>query len=92
MKFDIVKIDGGYVRNILDNSSDQVFIEALSSIAKYHDLLIVAEMGDSDEAAALLRTLGVDTFQGFHFGRPEIAPDWLGRDAADRIVRSIASR
>lgn len=92
MKFDIVKIDGGYVRNILDNSSDQVFIEALSSIAKYHDLLIVAEMVDSDEAAALLRTLGVDTFQGFHFGRPEIAPDWLGRDAADRIVRSIASR
>lgn len=92
MKFDIVKIDGGYVRNILDNSSDQVFIEALSSIAKYHDLLIVAEMVDSDEAAALLRDLGVDTFQGFHFGRPEIAPDWLGRDAADRIVRSIASR
>lgn len=92
MKFDIVKIDGGYVRNILENSGDQVFIEALSSIAKYHDLLIVAEMVDSDEAAELLRTLGVDTFQGFHFGRPELAPEWLGDDAADRIVQSVANR
>ena len=92
LKFDIVKIDGGYVRNILETPGDQVFIEALASIAKYHDLLIVAEMVDSEAAADLLRTLGVDTFQGFHFGRPEIEPEWLGRDVAERIVQSVASR
>ncbi len=92
LTFDIVKIDGAYVRNVLDRPGDQVFIEALASIAKYHDLLIVAEMVDNDEVADLLRTLGVDTFQGFHFGRPEIAPDWLGNDVADRIVQSVGCR
>lgn len=92
LKFDIVKIDGCYVRNILENSGDQIFVEALASIAKHQELLIVAEMVDSDEAAALLRSLGVDTFQGFHFGRPEIAPDWLGRDEAEAIIQAVAAR
>jgi len=92
LQLDIVKIDGCYVRNVLDNPSDQVFIEALTSIAKHQELLIVAEMVDSDEAAALLRSLGVDTFQGFHFGRPEVAPDWLNQGEDDEIVQTAASR
>ena len=92
MTFDIVKIDGSYVRNILDNPGDQVFVEALAGIAKHHDLLIVAEMVDSDEAGALLHSLGVDTFQGFHFGRPDVAPDWLGRDEAEMIAQAVAVR
>jgi diguanylate cyclase (GGDEF)-like protein len=77
LTIDIVKIDGTYIRNILDNPDDQVFVEALCGIARHHDLLIVAEMVDSDEAGALLSKLGVDTFQGFHYGRPDIEPDWL---------------
>jgi len=92
LKFDIVKIDGSYVRNILDNPQDQVFVEALTSIAKHHDLLIVAEMVDSNEAANLLQSLGVDTFQGFLFGRPDVAPEWLGADTAERIVEAVANR
>ena len=92
LTLDIVKIDGGYIRNVFENPSDQVFVKALTSIAKQQELLIVAEMVDSDEAGALLRTIGVDTFQGFHFGRPEVAPDWLNQDEADQIVQAVAAR
>ena len=92
LTIDIVKIDGSYIRNILSNPSDQVFVEALTSIAKHFDFLIVAEMVDSDEAAELLKSMGVDTFQGFHFGRPEVSPDWLGSDDAELIVQAVANR
>ena len=92
LAFDIVKIDGCYIRNVLENPSDQVFVEALTSIAKHHELLIVAEMVDSDEAGELLRGLGVDTFQGFHFGMPDVAPDWLKQDEPDQIVQAVATR
>lgn len=92
LTIDIVKIDGSYIRNILSNPSDQVFVEALTSIAKHFDFLIVAEMVDSDEAADLLRSLGVDTFQGFHFGRPDVSPDWLGQEDAELIVQAVAGR
>lgn len=91
LEFDIVKIDGGYIRNILENQSNQVFVEALTSIAQYHDVLVVAEMVDNEEAADLLRTMHVDAFQSFLFGRPEIEPDWLGQDGADRIVESVVA-
>lgn len=90
LKFDIVKIDGSYIRDILENPSDQVFVEALTSIAEHHDVLVVAEMVDSHEAADLLRTLRVDTFQSFLFGRPEIQPDWLHQDRAEKIIQTVA--
>ncbi len=83
MDFDIVKIDGGYVRNILDNADDQVFVKALTDIAKHYDLLVVAEMVDSHEAAELLRGLGVDTYQGFLFGKPDMNPQWLNDTPAE---------
>lgn len=90
LSVDIVKIDGSYVRNILDNPADQVFVSALCSIAKHNELMVVAEMVDSDEAAALLASLGVDSFQGFHFGHPEVDPIWMGEEEADSIVDSVA--
>lgn len=92
LNLDIVKIDGSYIRNVLENPSDQVFVKALTSIAQHHELLIVAEMVDSDEAGELLRSLGVDTFQGFHFGVPDVAPDWLNADEPEQIVQAVAAR
>lgn len=92
LKFDIVKIDGSYIRGILENPSDQVFVEALTSIAQHHDVLVVAEMVDSDEAANLLRKMHVDTFQSFLFGRPEIEPDWLNQNVAGQIDQSVVGR
>jgi len=37
----------------------------------------VAEWVSSEEDAKLLLELGVDYFQGFYFGEPTVAPDWL---------------
>ena len=32
---------------------------------------------ESEADAQLLHSMGVDYFQGFFFGEPEIRPDWL---------------
>ena len=36
----------------------------------------VAEWVASDADAALLESFGVDYFQGFHFGKPVLDPEW----------------
>jgi diguanylate cyclase (GGDEF)-like protein len=73
---DIVKIDGGYVKDISASPENQVFVRTLVGLAKSFNMRVVAEWVSSDADAALLQSFGVDYFQGYHFGEPVIDPDW----------------
>jgi EAL domain-containing protein (putative c-di-GMP-specific phosphodiesterase class I) len=73
---DIVKIDGGYVKDISASPENQVFVRTLVGLAKSFNMRVVAEWVSSDADAALLQSFGVDYFQGFHFGEPVIDPEW----------------
>jgi EAL domain-containing protein (putative c-di-GMP-specific phosphodiesterase class I) len=73
---DVVKIDGSYVKDLSASPENQVFVRTLVGLAKNFDMKVVAEWVGSDEDAALLESFGVDYFQGFHFGEPELQPGW----------------
>jgi diguanylate cyclase (GGDEF)-like protein len=77
LKVDTVKIDGAYVRALSESPENQIFVRTLVDLAKNFNLKTVAEWVSSDEDAALLESFGVDYFQGFHFGEPQIKPDWM---------------
>jgi diguanylate cyclase (GGDEF)-like protein len=74
---DVVKIDGSFVRGLAQNSDNQLFVRTLVDLASNFNLETVAEWVGSEEEADLLREFGVDYFQGFFYGQPEINPDWL---------------
>ena len=76
MHVDIVKIDGCYVKDLSDSPENQVFVRTLVGLAKNFNMRVVAEWVSSDADAFLLQSFGVDYFQGFHFGKPAIDPDW----------------
>ena len=69
---DMVKIDGSYVEGVAKNADNQVFLRTLVELAHNFNLPTIAEWVDSREDADVLRDLGVDYFQGFMFGRPDI--------------------
>jgi diguanylate cyclase (GGDEF)-like protein len=73
---DTVKIDGSYVKDLLNSPENQVFVRTLVGLARNFDIKTVAEWVGSDEDAALLQSFGVDYFQGFHFGEPVLDPTW----------------
>ncbi len=75
--FDILKIDGQFIRGISQDPDNLVLAKAMVSIGKQFDMLCVAEMVESGEDAELLRSIGVDCLQGFHFGAPTTRPSWL---------------
>lgn len=74
---DMVKIDGDYVKNLSTSPDNQVFVRTLVDLAKNFRLETVAEWVSSEEDAKLLLEFGVDYFQGFYFGEPNVSPDWL---------------
>jgi EAL domain-containing protein (putative c-di-GMP-specific phosphodiesterase class I) len=73
----MVKIDGAYVANLSASPENQIFVRTLVGLARSFNLKTVAEWVSSDEDAALLRSFGVDYFQGFHFGEPVLKPAWM---------------
>ncbi|MFT4716170.1 MAG: EAL domain-containing protein (putative c-di-GMP-specific phosphodiesterase class I) [Paracoccaceae bacterium] len=74
--FDIVKIDGSFIRNIHEDANNQVLTSALVSISQHFDMLTVAEAVEQPEEAAFLQSAGLDCLQGYYFGMPTINPVW----------------
>ena len=68
---DFVKIDGSFIRHLSANRDDQVFVKALTEVARGLGKKTIAEFVEAEDTLALLRAYGVDYAQGYHIGRPE---------------------
>lgn len=75
-QFDIVKIDGQFIRNIHKDADNQVLTAALISIAQQFDMFTVAECVEKKEELSYLQEAGIDCLQGYLLGRPETVPVW----------------
>lgn len=82
--FDLIKIDGQFIREIAEHPDNQVLTRALMSIASHFDMFTVAEQVETADDAAFLIQLGIDCLQGFYFGAPTISPPWQAPNAAAR--------
>ncbi|MFN3953670.1 MAG: EAL domain-containing protein [Pararhodobacter sp.] len=74
--FDIIKIDGQFIRGISNSPDNQVLAQALVSIARHFDMFTVAESVESAEDARYLVDIGVDCLQGYYFGVPSTDAPW----------------
>ena len=83
--FDIVKIDGQFIRGIADSADNQVLTSALSAIATQFDMLTVAESVETARDAEYLAAMGIDCLQGYFFGAPTVNPPWQS-DAPDQAI------
>jgi diguanylate cyclase (GGDEF)-like protein len=68
--FDLIKIDGSFVRDMPRNDADQLTVKAIVQIARGLGKTTIAEYVQDDQTTEMLREYGVDMAQGFHLGRP----------------------
>ncbi|KPQ06047.1 MAG: EAL domain protein [Rhodobacteraceae bacterium HLUCCA12] len=74
--FDIIKIDGAFIRGVSDQPDNQVLAQALVSIARHFDMFTVAEAVENAEDARYLVDIGVDCLQGYYYGVPTTDAPW----------------
>jgi EAL domain-containing protein (putative c-di-GMP-specific phosphodiesterase class I) len=65
-----LKIDGVFVRDMLENPLSEAIISSAVNIAKVMNAATVAEHVENDLLAHRLRNQGVDFVQGFAIGKP----------------------
>jgi len=66
-----IKIDGSFVRDMLENKRSEAGVKGIVQLAKEYDLDTVAEFVETENVARRLGALGVHRGQGYLFGRPE---------------------
>ena len=67
---DVMKIDGRFVSIATHSAKERTLVESMVGIARTFDIEIVCEGIETAEQAEMMRTLGCDMLQGFHFFRP----------------------
>lgn len=67
---DILKIDGGFIRNIVSNSLDYQIVASICHLARMKKMLVVAEYVETEEIRSAVHALGIDYVQGYLIGLP----------------------
>ncbi|QCF26859.1 EAL domain-containing protein [Hydrocarboniclastica marina] len=68
---DFLKIDGRFVRDIVDDPIDCAMVDATARIARVMGIKTVAEYAETEAVLSRLAEIGVDYAQGFIIHRPE---------------------
>lgn len=74
--FDVVKIDGDFIRGVANNPDNQVLARALIDIGRQFGMFTVAEAVETLEDATWLIDNGIDCLQGYYFSAPTTRPWW----------------
>lgn len=67
---DYLKIDGKFVRDIIEDDKSYVFVRSMTEVGHCLDMKVIAEFVDSDTMFNKLREANVDYIQGYQVGRP----------------------
>jgi diguanylate cyclase (GGDEF)-like protein/PAS domain S-box-containing protein len=78
LQVDAIKIDGMFIRNLVHDHDNQVFVRAMIEVARGLGKETVAECVEDDAALDLLAHMGVDMAQGFHLDMPKADHPALG--------------
>ena len=70
VKFDILKIDKGFVKDIISNKRAQIIIGMMTRMCSEMGIQLVAEGIEDGQQFEVLREYGVKTVQGYLFSRP----------------------
>jgi len=78
---DFVKIDGSFIRELMHDSTDRIFVKSIIDIAHELNMKTVAEFVENDEILQIVRELGADYVQGFAIAKPFVfAPQFPRND------------
>lgn len=71
LEVDIIKIDGSFVQDIAESDFDQVMVKNINELAKNVNMKTVAEFAETAAVVQVIREIGINYAQGYHYHQPE---------------------
>lgn len=79
MPIDNLKIDGLFIKDIVDDPTDLAFVEAIQRIGEKMNIRTTAEFVENQETLEKLKEIGISFAQGYHIARP-VSLDDIARE------------
>jgi diguanylate cyclase (GGDEF)-like protein/PAS domain S-box-containing protein len=73
----IIKIDKSFIKGLTEDPNAQTIVNAIITMAHTLNIQVVAEGVETDEQLEFLRSHGCDEVQGYLFGRPVPAEEFM---------------
>lgn len=70
LPLDFVKIDGHFIRALVDDKFDNALVQSIQSVVQTKHVLTVAEEVESEDILAALQRTGIDFAQGYIIAKP----------------------
>lgn len=86
---DYLKIDGMFVKDVLDDPVDDALVKAIHEIGHVLGKQTIAEFVENDGVRDRIKAIGIDYGQGYGLARPMPLPEWLELLAADEKERVV---
>ncbi len=86
LPIDYLKIDGCFVKDIVEDPVAQAMVEAISQIGRVMGIQTITEFVSSDAIFAKVCELGVDYAQGYNIAEPRPLVAVLGQNGKDSIL------
>ncbi|GEM_PF-928808 len=71
LQVDYLKIDGMFVKDIVDDPIDYAMVKSINEIGQVMGLQTIAEFVENDKITGLLSEIGVNYVQGYGVGKPK---------------------
>jgi Amt family ammonium transporter len=75
---DFLKIDGAFVKNMVNDPIDCAMVNSINQIGQVMNLKTIAEFVENDDILQKLKVIGVDYVQGFGISKPYLLTDKKG--------------
>ncbi|MGL4489579.1 MAG: bifunctional diguanylate cyclase/phosphodiesterase [Rhizobiaceae bacterium] len=90
-QFDKLKIDRSLISGIMTDAAAKNIVLATTVLAQSLNMSVTAEGVENEEEANLLRMIGCDMLQGYHFSRPQSAETITSMLAAQQQYNKAAA-
>jgi EAL domain-containing protein (putative c-di-GMP-specific phosphodiesterase class I) len=81
---DAVKLDGSFIRNLVQSPDDQILVKALCSVARGFGKKITAEFVENDKIFSVIKKMDIDYAQGYFVGKPSPHSDFFQQHSVEK--------
>lgn len=78
-QFDIVKLDGSIVKEMMTNERSKEIISSIVYLAKSLNFKVLAEYVETEEQRQILEDIGCNYYQGYHFSKSVDIDEFLDK-------------
>jgi EAL domain-containing protein (putative c-di-GMP-specific phosphodiesterase class I) len=83
MPVDFIKIDGQFVRDIINDPIDMAMVRSINEIGQIMGKKTIAEFVENEQILKQIKLIGIDYVQGYHISRPLPLSELVNLGTAD---------